>query len=65
VSKPGSQTIAQIAAGNPAFSTLVSLLQLTGLDAVVNSSDVTLTVLAPDRAESNVAKPAAPQRLPS
>lgn len=47
VAPPGSQTIAQIAAGNPAFSTLVSLLQLTGLDAVVNSSDVTLTVFAP------------------
>ncbi len=29
------------------FSTLVSLLQLTGLDAVVDSSDVTLTVFAP------------------
>ena len=47
VAKPGSQTIAQIAAGNPSFSTLVSLLQLTGLDAVVDSSDVTLTVFAP------------------
>jgi uncharacterized surface protein with fasciclin (FAS1) repeats len=51
VSKPGTQTIAQIAAGNPAaFSTLVSLLQLTGLDAVVGSNDVTLTVFAPTNA---------------
>ena len=51
VAKPGTQTIAQIAAGNPeAFSTLVSLLQLTGLDAVVDSSDVTLTVFAPTNA---------------
>jgi len=50
VSKPGSQTIAQIAAGNPAFSTLVSLLQLTGLGTVVNSNDVTLTVFAPTNA---------------
>jgi uncharacterized surface protein with fasciclin (FAS1) repeats len=51
VAKPGTQTIGQIAAGNPAaFSTLVSLLQLTGLDAVVNSNDVTLTVFAPTNA---------------
>jgi len=51
VAKPGNQTIAQIAAGSPAaFSTLVSLLQLTGLDAVVDSNDVTLTVFAPTNA---------------
>ncbi len=47
VQKRGDQTIAAIAAGNPNFTTLVSLLQLTGLDAVVNSNDVTLTVFAP------------------
>lgn len=50
VQKRGDQTIAAIAAGNANFTTLVSLLQLTGLDAVVNSNDVTLTVFAPTNA---------------
>ena len=50
VQKRGDQTIAAIAAGQADFSTLVSLLQLTGLDAVVNSNDVTLTVFAPTNA---------------
>lgn len=49
--KPGDQTIAEIAAGDPGnFSTLLLALELTGLDAVVASDDVTLTVFAPTNA---------------
>ena len=68
VQKRGDMTIAAIAAGNPNFTTLVSLLQLTGLDAVVNSNDVTLTVFAPTNAAFTklfTANPALPGILTS
>ncbi len=42
----GDETITQIAAGNPNFSTLVSLLQETGLDEVLNGT-TKYTVFAP------------------
>ena len=49
VQKPGSESIAQIACVDNAstFSTLCSLLHTTGLDAVVASNAVTVTVFAP------------------
>ena len=47
VQKRGEKTIFDIAAGNDNFDTLEFLLKETGLDAVVNSNDVTLTVFAP------------------
>jgi len=45
--KPGTQTIYQIADSNANFSTLTSLLDLTGLDAAVKQNDTKLTVFAP------------------
>ena len=47
---PGEKTITAIAAGNDNFSYLVSALQATGLDAVLDRSDVTVTVFAPTNA---------------
>jgi uncharacterized surface protein with fasciclin (FAS1) repeats len=48
--KPGPQTIYDIAASNPDFSTLKTLLDLTGLDAAVKQTDSKLTVFAPTNA---------------
>jgi uncharacterized surface protein with fasciclin (FAS1) repeats len=45
--KPGVQTVYDIAASNPDFSTLTALLDLTGLDAAVKQTDSKLTVFAP------------------
>ncbi|WP_227131746.1 fasciclin domain-containing protein [Halorubellus salinus] len=44
------QTITDIAAGNPSFSTLVAALQETGLDDVLDSEDGQYTVFAPTNA---------------
>lgn len=43
----GDQTIVDIASGDGRFETLVSALQATGLDAVLNSEEDQFTVFAP------------------
>ena len=70
VAPPGNETIAQIACVDNAasFSTLCSLLHLTGLDAVAASNAVTLTVFAPTNqafADLFAANPALPGVLTS
>jgi uncharacterized surface protein with fasciclin (FAS1) repeats len=46
----GDQTITEIAAGNPDFSTLVELVVAADLADVLNSNDYTFTVFAPTNA---------------